>query len=94
MNTEIYQSVIIDGFEMDLILNVDYEIYGKYRPATLLEPDEYPEIEIGNITYQLDGDHGFDLTSELINKISENLNWDDIEEKCWVDASDRDRDYD
>jgi len=41
---------IIDGeIRYIEILNIDYEISGKYRPPTLEEPPEFPEIIIKNI---------------------------------------------
>lgn len=39
------KEVIIYGTELE----VTYNVFGKYMPATLEDPEEYPEIEIESV---------------------------------------------
>jgi hypothetical protein len=31
---------------------VDYQVTGKYRPASRIDPEEHPEMEVHSISYQ------------------------------------------
>ena len=85
---QICTSVILNsGHEIDLILDINYNINGSYHPATYYQPEEYPELEIVDVKFSLDGDHGFQLTSDLIKEIESIIDLDLIEEAVWYELA-------
>jgi len=71
-----------EGISMVMDLSVQYRISGNYIPATLIDPEEYPEIEVGDITLS-EGNKV--LPTWLYDHVHENM-LDDIEKKCMKDA--------
>jgi hypothetical protein len=58
--------------ENDVATVVKWHIWGSHRPATLEQPEEWPEVEISEVTKN--GalvDYDDDLAAELITKIME-----------------------
>lgn len=64
----------------DIEVGVVYNIFGKYYPATLEQPEEWPELE-----YTV---HCLLTEEEISHKISV-LNLERIEERCWQDNDER-----
>ena len=90
------ESVIIDDVDYGFDVEVDFDIYGSYKSATWYEPEEYPEIEIENVTiigkvYTEDGE--VDVTDEFKKKLIENINYNVLEKDCW-DYANHKRDQD
>lgn len=69
-------------------VEIEFEISGKYYPATRYEPEEYPEIDIVDITmWDKNGDGPLKLT----DKQKENIiysNYDHLSEICFKEAED------
>lgn len=59
----------------EITIDVEYKIWGKHRRSTMIDPEEFPEIEIQSIT--LNGIE-FDPPDDELGK---------IEEECWSEAS-------
>ena len=48
-----YATVEIDLFDIgyESILEVEFSVDGKYYPATMVDPEEFPELEVLAVTY-------------------------------------------
>lgn len=70
----------------DVDFSVEYNVT-KYRPATLEEPAEYPEIQIYSVL--LEGNEVTELLSEwTINQIIEQIDTADVETDKAADLAD------
>ena len=69
----------IAGQEIDMQVNIEYSVSGKHYPATLTDPEEFPELTIESIQLDpdtkkelqalIDGD--IDIDSDIINEVVE-----------------------
>lgn len=50
-------------------VSVEFSVFGSYYPATMVDPAEYPEVEILNVINFDDVEVYYDLTNEQINYI-------------------------
>lgn len=78
--------VVDDYISLDLDLEVEYDILGRYRPATRYEPEEYPEIDevvyvVGNgkRVYVDTDKFSSNVQGEIIEGIEEDAKDDDFD---------------
>tara|TARA_R110000764_G_scaffold146819_1_gene234614 strand:- start:7960 stop:8202 length:243 start_codon:yes stop_codon:yes gene_type:complete len=75
-----YTTVEIDFLEMgyESVVEVEFSVDGKYYPATMTDPEEFPELEVLAVTYA--GDcvvvNLTDEHDEIISKAC----WESLEE--------------
>lgn len=72
----LYKIVEIDDVEYDV--KVSFRVDGKYYPQTLIDPAEYPELEITRIDFE-----GEDLNDGLSKEFI-----DELEKDCWASLED------
>lgn len=75
-------SIEINGFEVDGC-TAEWESFGRYLPATLVDPEEYPEIEVSKLLMgELDVTHLLDECEGLLELIIQDIeeNFDDCGE--------------
>lgn len=84
----IYDTEIQNG-ENIYPVTVEYEVYGEFRPATLEDPPEYPEIGISKITVDCEDKQ---LAQFLADKIESQMSAEDYSE-LWEDSAEQYSDY-
>jgi len=68
----------------ELELDVDYQVTGKYRPATMMDPEEHPELEVHSISYQ-----GIEVPYWMFSILL-----DEVTAACWEDHAALEKDAD
>lgn len=66
-NHKTFSQIWVDDNEESWLVSYHYE--GNYYPATLEDPEEYPELQIDEIVSKTDGRDFGDPTEEIINYI-------------------------
>ena len=75
----------------DLVsLEITYEISGSYRPATRLEPEEWPELEVETITHAVTSEE-VELTDAEYEEVR--IKAEEHYQECSEDEEDRQADY-
>ena len=80
-----YTTVEVDLFDIESTVEVEFNVDGKYYPATMTDPEEHPELEVLSVTCA--GDCVVDNLTDEHDEIIAKACWESLEEgesKCQI----------